>query len=54
MTHSLTSQAPESIDCDAVALVLFGGEAPLPPNNHYDDLTTGLITGTLFSKRLYW
>ena len=50
MTHSLTAQAPESIDCDAVALVLFEGEAPPLPNNHYDDLTTGLIT-ELYSQK---
>ena len=50
MTHSLTSQAPESIDCDAIALFLFEGDSTAAPGNRYNDLTSGLIT-ELYSQK---
>ena len=50
MTHSLTSQSPETLDADAVALVLFELAERVPANEHYDNLTAGLI-GELYSSK---
>ena len=50
MTHSLTSQNPEVLDADAVALVLFEPADGVSTNKYYDNLTGGLI-GELYSSK---
>ena len=51
MTPKLFSTSPESIDADALAIVVFeSGDSAKPPGGRYNELTGGLIDDLYASK----